>query len=149
MFRPWEGKRAAQGHDGKWWLWAWDPRQPAAEPTSSVSTPHCHPGKVGRDRVVWPTAPGSRGGGDDEYIPTTRPVIIRNTRTSGFSPYQTLEGDGHSDTDDLTTNHSNCIQHLTSGAEWLTFLEHLPCGRQVLCLPQPVRTHAYKSRHYY
>lgn len=94
-------------------------------------------------------SPRLSGGGDDEYIPTTRPVIIRNTRTSGFSPYQTLEGDGHSDTDDLTTNHSNCIQHLTSGAEWLTFLEHLPCGRQVLCLPQPVRTHAYKSRHYY
>lgn len=42
--------------------------------------------------------------------PPDFPVIIRNTRASCSFPYQKLEDDRHSDTDDLNGNHNNCIQ---------------------------------------
>lgn len=91
---------------------------------------------------------GRGGRGVANTSPPHCPGLIRNTRASRSFPYQTLEGDRHSGTDDLTDNH-NCILPLTSGPRRLTPAEHLPYCRNGPCLPQLVRTQVYEGTHCY
>lgn len=92
----------------------------AGVPGGLLQSPHPasqpHLGKVGTDRVMWRTAQssGAGRGGMMNMAPPDCPVILRNARASYSFPYQTLEDDGHSDTDDLSGNHNNSIQQLTS-----------------------------------
>lgn len=62
-------------------------------------------GRVAHSLGLW-----GRARGHDDYVPTRLSCDHQKHRASCSFPYQKLEDDSHSDTDDLNGNHNNRIQ---------------------------------------